>query len=252
MVSLLDDREKVVHEAAWQALDEFVKSIDKDEMDVLVVPLRRTIESTGSPGRTVPGFGLPKGVGPLLPIIFAGLTAGNNEQRENAAFAIADLVERTEETAIRPYTTQLTGPLIRVITQATTSPPPVKGGILFALTVMLERIPAFVKPFFPQLQRTFVKSLTDTTLSVRSRAVAALTVLMKHQPRVDPLITELIGTVRANYEADAVAIAGSVASGIAGAVTSARSHVGAGSVESLVELVADSFQSMHEGIAHTS
>jgi len=212
LVTLLDDREKIVHEAAWRALDEFVKSIDKDEMDVLMVPLRRTIESTGAPGRFVPGLSLDKGIAPILPIILAGLTGGNNEQREHAAYSIADIVERTSEASIRPYTTQLTGPLIRVITQATTSPPPVKGGTLYALAVMLERILLFVKPFFPQLQRTFVKSLTDTSLSVRLRAVAALTVLMKHQPRVDPLISELVGEIQSNEEAVAAsALAGATA-----------------------------------------
>ncbi|KAF8317653.1 ARM repeat-containing protein [Clavulina sp. PMI_390] len=243
LVSLLDDRENVVHEAAWKALDEFVKSIDKDEMDVLVVPLRRTIESTGAPGRNVPGFSLPKGVAPILPIITAGLTGGNNEQREHASYSIADVIERTEESAIKPYITQLTGALIRVITQATTAPPPVKGGILHALTVMLQRIPTFVKPFFPQLQRTFVKSLSDAALSVRLRAVTALTALMVHQPRVDPLITELVGAVRSNDDA----IAGSIASALGGVVTSARKHVSAASAELLLELVSDSLRESHEG-----
>lgn len=133
-----------------------------------------------------------------------------------------------------------------MITQATTSPPPVKGGILYALTVMLERIPGFVKPFFPQLQRTFVKSLTDASLSVRVRAVAALSVLMKHQPRVDPLITELVGAVRSNDEA----VAGSIASALGGVVTSARSHVGESSCDLLLELVSDAFRESHEGVAY--
>lgn len=244
LVTLLDDRERTVHEAAWHALDEFVKSIDKDEMDVLVAPLRRTIESIGAPGVVVPGLSLDKGIAPILPIILAGLTGGNNEQREHAAYSIADLVERTSETSIRPYTTQLTGPLIRVITQATTSPPPVKGGILHALGVMLERIPVFIKPFFPQLQRTFVKSLTDASLSVRLRAIAALTVLMKHQPRVDPLISELIGAIRSNDEA----VAGSVASALAGVITSARLNVSEANCDVLLRLVSESFGDSHEGM----
>jgi hypothetical protein len=49
-------------------------------------------------------------------------------------------------------------------------------------------IPAFVKPFFPQLQRTFVKSASDpTSTSVRKKAAVALSALMKNQPRVDPV-----------------------------------------------------------------
>ncbi len=240
----MDDREAAVYEAAWQAFDEFVKSIDKAEMDSLVVPLRRTIEGTGAPGRSVPGFGYGKGVGPMLPIIFAGLTTGSNEQRENSALAIAELVERTEDIALRPYATQITGPLIRVITQASTLPAGVKSAILIALMKMLERIPTFVKPFFPQLQRTFVKSLTDVSLAVRSRAVMALTVLMRNQPRADPLIAELLGSVHSSTDD---AVAGSLTSALAGIVTSARENIGSTSFGNLIDLVTDSYRESHDG-----
>lgn len=196
LITLLDDRQKDVVEATWTALDVFVRSISKEDLESLVVPLRRTIESTGSLGRHVPGFSLSKGISPLLPIILAGLTTGSNEQREQAAFAISDLVEKTDEQAMKPFVVPLTGPLIRVATQSTSYPAPVKTAILTALTTMLERIPQFVKPFFPQLQRTFVKAASDpTSLVVRSRAAVGLGTLMGSQPRVDPLVTELYVTV---------------------------------------------------------
>ncbi|KAG6905617.1 hypothetical protein DXG01_001674 [Tephrocybe rancida] len=110
LISSLEDSQVEVHTAAWEALDTFVKSIPKDELEPLVVPLRRSIESTGAPGQTVPGFSLPKGVSPTVPIIIAGLTMGSNEQREQAAYAIGDLVERTES-AIKPFVMPFTGPL---------------------------------------------------------------------------------------------------------------------------------------------
>ncbi|KAH6885450.1 translational activator GCN1, partial [Coprinopsis sp. MPI-PUGE-AT-0042] len=138
LISLFDDETRDVHTAAWSAMDTFVKSIPKDELEPLVVPLRRTIESTGAPGRTVPGFNLPKGAAPTVPIIIAGLTTGSNEQREQAAYAIGDLVERTEEAAIKPFVVPFTGPLIRVATQATNYPPGVKIGILSALIQCLK------------------------------------------------------------------------------------------------------------------
>ena len=168
LVTSMDDSQVPVHTAALGAFDNFVKAIPKDELEPLVVPLHRTIESTGAPGTYVPGFSLPKGVASMVPIIIAGLTTGSNEQREHAAYAIGDLVERTEENSIKPFVVPFTGPLIRVATQATTYPPAVKTAILTALTVMLDRIPVFVKPFFPQLQRTFVKSASDASLSVRN------------------------------------------------------------------------------------
>ncbi|KAF5374683.1 hypothetical protein D9615_008940 [Tricholomella constricta] len=242
LISLLEDSQVQVHTAAWQALDVFVKSIPKDELEPLVVPLRRSIESTGAPGQTVPGFSLPKGVSPTVPIIIAGLTTGSNEQREQAAYAIGDLVERTEESAIKPFVVPFTGPLIRVATQATTYPPAVKTAILSALTSMLERIPAFVKPFFPQLQRTFVKSASDpASVAVRNKAAQALGVLMKYQPRVDPVITELITGVKGNDEA----IATSLVRALASVIKSGSQNVGEKARESCVELASDAFREIH-------
>ena len=63
--------------AAWHAFDTFVKAIPKEELEPLVVPLRRAIEGTGTPGIPVPGFSLTKGVAPFVPIIIAGLTTGS-------------------------------------------------------------------------------------------------------------------------------------------------------------------------------
>jgi hypothetical protein len=115
LVSLMDDSSDDVVEAAWSALDTLVKQVPKEELEDLVVPLRRSIESTGAPGRTVPGFCRPKGVQPIIPILLAGVLSGTQEQREQAAFGIGDIVQRTSEAAIKPYIIQLTGPLIRVI-----------------------------------------------------------------------------------------------------------------------------------------
>ncbi|KAJ7252741.1 armadillo-type protein [Mycena haematopus] len=243
LISLFEDSQVPVHTAAWSSLDVFVKSIPKDELEPLVVPLRRSIESTGGPGQYVPGFGLPKGVAPTVPIIIAGLTTGNNEQRENAAYAIGELVERTEENSIKPYVVPFTGPLIRVATQATTYPPAVKTAILSALTSMLERIPAFVKPFFPQLQRTFVKSASDpASVAVRNKAAQALGVLMRSQPRVDPVVIELVTGIKSNDDS----ISSSLILALSNVVKSASQHLGEKAKESCVELATDAFRESHD------
>ncbi|KAK7030667.1 TOG domain-containing protein [Favolaschia claudopus] len=243
LVSLFEDSQVAVHTAAWNSLDVFVKSIPKDELEPMVVPLRRSIESIGGPGHYVPGFGLPKGVAPVVPIVIAGLTTGSNEQREQAAYAIGDLVERTEENAIKPYVVPFTGPLIRVATQATTYPPAVKTAILSALTSMLERIPVFVKPFFPQLQRTFVKSASDpASVVVRNKAAEALGVLMRNQPRVDPVVTELTTGIKSNEDA----IASSLVLALSNVIKSASQHLGDKARESCVELAMDAFRESHD------
>ena len=244
LVTLMDDGQVAVHTAASLALDVFVKSVPKDELEPLVVPLRRSVEFTGAPGRFVPGFSLPKGVAPMVPIIIAGLTTGSNEQRENAAYAIGDLVVKTEESAIKPFVVPFTGPLIRVSAQATAYPPGVKSAILSALTTMLEVIPAFVKPFFPQLQRTFVKAVGDpSSLAVRNRACTAVGVLMRSQPRVDPVVTELLAAIKGNDDT----IAASHIIALAQVVRNGASNIGEKSREACVEIVANAFKDSLDG-----
>ena len=216
----------------------------KDELEPLVVTLRRSIDSTGAPGRTVPGFSLPKGLAPIVPIIIAGLTTGSHEQKENAAAAIGELVTRTDENALKPFIVPFTGPLIRVAAQSTSYPPAVKSAILTSLTTMLLTVPSFVKPFFPQLQRTFVKSTTDSSsLAVRNRAATALGVLMKSQPRVDPVVTELLSGIGTSEEA----IASSQVNALAQVVRNAGDNVGPKARENCVELVDEAFKQSHDG-----
>ncbi|KAL5512504.1 hypothetical protein ACEPAG_3157 [Sanghuangporus baumii] len=243
LVKSMDDPEVIVHTAAWQALDHFVKSVPKDELEALVVSLRRSIESCGAPGRFVPGFSLPKGIAPMVPIIIAGLTTGSNEQRENAAYAIGDLVIRTEENAIRPFVVPFTGPLIRVAAQSSSYPPGVKSAILVALTTMLSRIPSFVKPFFPQLQRTFVKATSDpSSLAVRNKAADALGELMKSQPRVDPVITELVAGANISDEP----IAASHVKALAKVVKNAGENIGDKARLMCIELIEEAYKEPHD------
>jgi len=175
----------------------------------------------------------------MVPIVIAGLTMGSKEQGENVAYVIGDLVTRTEESALKPYIVQLTDPLIRVAAQASAYPPGVKSAILSALATMLDTIPAFVKPFFPQLQRTFVKATSDpSSLAVRNRAASALGSLMKSQPRVDPVVTELI----AGAKTDDDALAASHVNALACVVQNAGPNVGEKAKEACVELVSDAFK----------
>ncbi|WWC61174.1 uncharacterized protein I303_103754 [Kwoniella dejecticola CBS 10117] len=237
LITLFDDSTEAVVDSAWKALDHFVKTVDKDELEDLVVPLRRSIESSGAPSRTVPGFSRTKGVQSIVPILLAGVLSGTQEQREQAALGIGELVKRTTEAAIKPYIIQLTGPLIRVISGQAIAPQ-IKSAILLTLTVLLEEVPQLVKPFHPQLTRTFVKSAADpAAVSVRNRAAAGLGALMKHQPRVDPLITELIGGIRAGDNE----IAPSMAYALAAVCKSAGKNIGAGARAQITELVEEAF-----------
>lgn len=185
-----DDSDKEVVKAAWTALSEFTKHLKKEEMEALVYSTRQILQHVGVAGANLPGFALPKGINAILPIFLQGLMNGTPEQRTQSALAISDIVDRTSGDSLKPFVTQITGPLIRVVSERSVD---VKAAILLTLNNLLEKIPTFLKPFLPQLQRTFAKSLADTSSEVlRTRAAKALGTLITLTPRIDPLIAELV------------------------------------------------------------
>ncbi|KAJ2745430.1 translational activator of GCN4 [Coemansia sp. BCRC 34301] len=184
---------ELVVRASWSALDALCKAVPKEDFDGYVGPVSRIVQSVTDslpPGvATLPGFNLAKGVGPLLPIYSQGLLAGSADTKERAVRGMARLVRFTDPAALRPFATAITGPLIRIVGDR--HPANVKAAILSTLGLLLTQISALMRPFLPQLQRTFVRGLTEPDDIVRQRAAAALAALIPLQPRLDPLVAEL-------------------------------------------------------------
>ncbi|RKF62534.1 eIF-2-alpha kinase activator GCN1 [Erysiphe neolycopersici] len=194
LLILFDDRDIDVSKAAWIALNEFTKHLKKEEMENLVFSTRKVLQQVGVAGANLPGFSIPKGVNAILPIFLHSLMNGNAEQRIQSALAISDIVDRTSEDSLKPFVSQITGPLIRVVSERSID---LKSAALFTLNNLLGKIPTLLKPFLPQLQRTFAKCLADTSSEIlRKRAALALGTLITLIPRVDPLIAELCTGVK--------------------------------------------------------
>ena len=195
LVSLYEHTEERVFSAARLALDACIHSIPKDHWGDLVVPLRRAVESTGAPSTPLAGLCQTRGASPFVPVLLHGLLQGTAEQREQGALGLADLVEKTTPDAIKPFITAMVGPLIRLCGDR--HAPPVKIAILTSLHTMVQGVPLLVRPFYPQLQRSFQKALSDTSSgTVRSKAAHALGFLMGLQTRVEGVVNELIQTIR--------------------------------------------------------
>ena len=115
--------------------------------------------------------------------------------------------------------------------------------ILSTLTILLTRVPAFVKPFYPQLQRTFVKSLSDASSSVRNRAAAALGVLFLHQPRIEAIITELtnLASSEQGEVRDAVVV------GLANIVSSGGANLPDVAKSAIMDLINEAFAESNKG-----
>jgi hypothetical protein len=121
---------------------------------------------------------------------------GNSDTRETSALSLGKLVRLTPLDTLKPFVIQITGPLIRVIGDRFN--PNVKSAILQTLGQLLQKVPTMLRPFLPQLQRTFVKSLTEQQIGVtggsglRETAAQCLSFLIPLQPRLDPLLVELV------------------------------------------------------------
>ncbi|CDO95886.1 unnamed protein product [Kluyveromyces dobzhanskii CBS 2104] len=190
ILSLNDDDSRIV-EANFHALTSLVKNQDKPMLEKLIKPAKQALSMIEKQDADVAAFKLPKGPSCVLPIFLHGLMYGSGDEREASALAIADIVSKTPAANLKSYVTVITGPLIRVVGERFNSD--IKAAILYALNMLFGKIPQLLRPFIPQLQRTFVKSLSDPTNEVlRLRAAKALGTLIEYQPRVDPLIVELV------------------------------------------------------------
>ncbi|KAK6204250.1 armadillo-type protein [Scheffersomyces amazonensis] len=193
----LDDKTPAVVKGTFDALSALVKSQSKESLEKLVKPARQALELTGVKGEPLAAFALPKGPNCILPIFLHGLMYGTSDQREASALAIADIIDKTPADNLKPFATTMTGPLIRVVGEKVSSD--IKAAILVALNSLLIKIPQFLRPFIPQLQRTFVRSLSDSANEkLRSQAVKALSTLIEFQPRVDSLVTELVSGAKSS------------------------------------------------------
>jgi len=121
-----DDSDRDVVKAAWEALNELTKRLRKEEMESLVVPTRQVLQQVGVAGSYLPGFALPKGINAILPIFLQGLMNGTAEQRTQSALAISDIIDRTGPESLKPFVTNITGPLIRVVSERSVE---VKGSV---------------------------------------------------------------------------------------------------------------------------
>ena len=209
-------------------------ALTKSDLAKLVTPAFQTLQQLSVPIK--PFAESAKGPAFVLPFFLQGLALGSNLEKEQSALAIAEIVRRTVPAeSLKPVVTQITGPLIRIVGERTA--PDVKASIIYTLNELLMTIPAFLKPFLPQLQRTFAKNLADGSSSVvRTRAAMALGTLIKLQTRIDPLAKEIIGGVRTAPDSG---VRHAFLSALFEIVNHAGANLGAPLREAVVELVGD-------------
>lgn len=100
------------------------------------------------PSGHVPGFCVPKGLDPLMPLFLDALRL-STQTREHALEGINMLLMRTAADTAKSYTSKITGALIRVTNEASSSG---RELVVRIFTTMLYNFPDSLKTFAAQLQ----------------------------------------------------------------------------------------------------
>lgn len=181
LVHLLTDTDPSILHPALDALSAVIKTLDSQQQMAHVSDLRQAIRFALSDLRdkgfdVLPGCCLARGIAPLLPVYREAILNGAPELKEQAAQGLGELIRLTSPEALKPSVVAITGPLIRILGDRFSAG--VKVAVLETLALLLAKVGSLLKPFLPQLQTTFVKSLSDPNRQVRLKAASALSHLI--------------------------------------------------------------------------
>lgn len=168
LLLLLAEQDKEILVRGWDALNAVTKTLDSAQQINHVSDVRDAVKSATAnlpPNSELPGFCLPKGIAPLLPVFREGILNGAPEEKECAAQGLGEVIALTSATSLQPSVVHITGPLIRILGDRFNSG--VKSAVLETLAILLSKVGIMLKQFLPQLQTTFLKALNDPNRTVR-------------------------------------------------------------------------------------
>lgn len=86
----------------------------------------------------LPGFCLPKGIAPILPIFREAILNGDGDEKEVAAQGLGEVIKVTSAPALQPSVIAITGPLIRILGDRFSAN--VKTAVLETLAILLAKV----------------------------------------------------------------------------------------------------------------
>lgn len=197
IIHLYADSDQGVLVMSCEALTAVFKTLEVTASTAYVGDIKQAIRFAAGDlkgQQYMPGFCLPKGITPMLPMFREAVLNGPPEIKEVAAYCIGDMIKLITNEALAPSVVHITGPLIRILGDRFNWP--VKAAVLDTLSLLLSKVGAMLKQFLPQLQTTFVKALNDGNRIVRVKAAVATGHLIKIHTRPDPIYTELHNSIK--------------------------------------------------------
>ncbi|XP_061399110.1 stalled ribosome sensor GCN1 [Musca vetustissima] len=196
LLRLLAENDRDILQYSWEALNAVVKGLDSSQQIAHVSDVRQAVRFAASDSKEaeLPGFCLPKGITPLLPVFREAILNGLPEEKENAAQGLGEIIVLTSAQSLQPSVVHITGPLIRILGDRFNAG--VKAAVLETLAILLHKVGVMLKQFLPQLQTTFLKALHDQNRLVRMKAGYALSELVVIHTRADPIFNEIHNSLK--------------------------------------------------------
>nr|XP_036221655.1 eIF-2-alpha kinase activator GCN1-like [Bactrocera oleae] len=198
LLRLMADSNRDILQNSWDALNSVVKTLDSTQQIALVCDVRQAVRFASSEikGSELPGFCLPTGITPLLPVFREAILNGMPDVKENAAEGLGEIISLTSAQSLQPSVVQITGPLIRILGDRFNAG--VKAAVLETLAILLKKVGVMLKQFLPQLQTTFLKALHDSNRSVRMKAGQAISELVIIHSRPDSIFNEIHNGIKSD------------------------------------------------------
>ncbi|XP_038215346.1 eIF-2-alpha kinase activator GCN1 [Zerene cesonia] len=178
LLLLFAEQERDVLQMAWEALAALTRTLDAERQLAHVADVRQAVRYAAADlkGELLPGFCLPKGIAPILPLFREAILNGLPEDKENAALMLGEVIRLTSAQALQPSVVHITGPLIRILGDRFNSS--VKAAVLETLALLLAKYLLDQDRPIPQnIMSQFVRSMNHNSNEVKqlmARAAAAL------------------------------------------------------------------------------
>lgn len=153
-------------------------------------PLTSNYQYVDHPDFYFPGFFFNKTIQSLLNLFNKAITGNNFEIRVIGCNAYRMIVIHSSPEALKPSSMILCGSMLRLLCDHPKED--VKIIVIDVLSLLLMKMSVFLKPFYPQIQMIFLRSLFEPVKSLRLQAATCISRFAPFHPKPDAFLSELL------------------------------------------------------------
>lgn len=211
LILMLAYDDQVIVTQCVDALNSIIKSLTYKEQLDLIPEVRNALRHAISDHKSqvvimygeligtrkpdvLPGFATNKGILPLLNLFKEAFLNSNADVRYAGALGYKDVIDNSSTEALQPSVMTITGSLLRVIGERIS--PELKVLVIDVISILLIKVGPSLKPFLPQIQAIFFRSLSDSHRIVRLQAATCIGRYASVCVRLEQFFMDLVSLIR--------------------------------------------------------